>query len=83
MAQDKTEKEIVELLKTWDFTIIYDDNQSMQIYKGKHKISNKHWTDKFEKDAMFRIEDYNSCDWYIPTSVRLLSEALGWKVDSF
>lgn len=33
-----SEKEIIELLKSGNFTIIYWDNQSPSLYKGKYTV---------------------------------------------
>ena len=78
----KIETKIKRLFKTWNFTIIYTDNQDMNIYEWKHKMNND-WTEHFEDKILFRIEDYNSNTWYIPDSTKWLVEALWGNIDTF
>lgn len=69
-----TNKKIVELLKSGDFTIAYHDNESPSLYAGKWKY--EQLEDKNEIDYGF------GSDGYCPLIVTLLTKALGGKSDS-
>lgn len=69
-------REIIKLLKSGDFSIIYWDNQSPSLYKGKGYDVDNYPEDLEEIDFPF-IEDG-----YLPAIVSLLTEALGGEADS-
>lgn len=74
MTKNKRQK-VVELLRSGNFTVIYDDNGSGSIYKGKHDYGNC-----LQKD---KVVDFGGQGWgYTPEEVELLIEALGGEVDS-
>lgn len=70
-------KEIIKLLKSGNFSIIYTDNGSCSIYEGKYTTDDK--PEDLEPVASF------DCDFhgYLPGEVALLVKALGGKADSF
>lgn len=70
------EEEVIELLKTGNFTIAYHDNGSCCLYKGK-----------FKYDDLPEAEDYSfdmddNYVGYAPSIVHFLASALGGKCDS-
>lgn len=78
----KISKKIIDILKSGNFTLVYHDNQSCILYKGKHTYNDL--TDKdgdpiVKEEAVFEGWSY---DGYIPLEVAALVKALGGKVDS-
>lgn len=68
-----TEKKIIELLESGDFTIAYHDNGQGGLYKG-HYFD---YDDLPEKaDCEF---DYSDSEGYMPLIVQHLTKALGGK----
>lgn len=67
------EKEIIELLKSGNFTIAYHDNGVCSLYKDKYTNYDKIYDEKpvLEIDCEF--------DGYLPKEVELLIKALGGK----
>lgn len=69
------EKEVIELLRSGNFTVAYHDNDAPCLYKGK-------W--KYEDLEEEKEEVVISCmtDGYCPYIVELLVKALGGVTDS-
>lgn len=72
-----TNKKLIELFKSGDFTIHYNDNGCCSVYKGRFK-------DYFSKPEDIESVAEFGCDFngYLPREVALLVEALGGKSDS-
>jgi hypothetical protein len=70
----KKKKEIIDLFKSGDFTIVYHDRGYCRVYKGKHSY------EELPK-ASTGFDDSESFG-YCPDIVTLLAEALGGKTDS-
>lgn len=70
----KNKADILELLRSGDFTVSYHDNATPGLYKGKWKYEDL-------EDAE-EIELANWEDGYCPQIVSLLVEALGGKSNS-
>ena len=68
------EKQIIDLLKSGNFTIAYHDSEYCCLYKGKLK-----YEDLPEDGEVAEFDDVNG---YIPDIVELLVKALGGKSDS-
>ena len=73
---------LIELLKTGNFTVIYDDNGSGRIHKGHGE-----YVDFYDEDKEEYVDFVDSFDetlghGYIPTIVCDLIKALGGKFDS-
>ena len=70
-----SEKQIIKLLKSGNFTIAYHDSQAPSLYKGKIKY-----------DELPPQEDYEfmRCNFegYIPEVVLCLVKALGGKIET-
>lgn len=67
--------QLIELLKSGNFTIRYDDNGAGDIVKGR-------W-DTYEKSCKKAVLEFGGQgDGYAPVEVELLVEALGGKVQS-
>lgn len=75
-----TKREILDLLKSGDFTIAYHDNGLCSLYKGRIK--------EYDQLPEWRYDKLSSCgdlaeffdtdsDGYLPKIVALLVEALG------
>lgn len=73
------EKNIIELLKSGDFTIIYWDNETPSLYKGKYTVDNI--SEDIIDNHEIKFNDYG-LDGYCPTIVDLLVKALGGNSDS-
>ena len=69
------EKEIIELLRSGNFTIAYHDNDGGCLYKGKYKYDN------LPDEADYDFDVYGKSG-YLPEAVELLTKALGGKCDS-
>ena len=72
-----SDKEVIELLKTGNFTIAYSDSGCCDLFKGKYSYS-KLPVDK-ELRSFDYAEDFNG---YMPKIVELLIKALGGKGNS-
>jgi hypothetical protein len=70
-----TEKKIIELLKTGDFTIAYHDNGQCSLYKGKFEY------DDLPEKSLHDF-DYNDAEGYCPHIVVLLAKALCGKSET-
>jgi hypothetical protein len=68
-------EEIIKLLKSGDFTIAYNDNESPLIYKGRHSYD-------YLPDENIDPDEYTFGVGYAPGIVELLVEALGGNIDS-
>jgi len=68
----RTDDEIVELLKSGNFTVAYHDNGYCCLYKGRLEY------DDLPKRCFAEFSSYND-DGYLPKIVRLLVETLGGK----
>lgn len=68
-------KQIIELLKSGDFTIAYHDNGVASLYKGRHKYENLP-EDELDVGTLFEQEGY------CPGEVALLVKALGGRTES-
>lgn len=71
-----TNKKIIELLKSGDFTIAYHDSGEPTLYKGRHKY------DDLPNESIDFVPDYHGTNGYVPPLVDLLVKALGGKTDS-
>lgn len=69
-----TKREIIELLKSGDFTIAYHDSGYCCLYQGKIPYS------KLPEESIKEFE--GTTKGYIPCEVELLVVALGGKVSS-
>jgi len=73
----KTHEQIIQILKSGDFTIYYHDNEAPTLYQKKWYMDEENERDECKTVEKFEIdfEDYNSG--YCPKIVDLLAEALG------
>lgn len=71
-----TEKEIIELLKSGNFTIAGHDHGSFALYKGRHSY------ERLPKNSVTEFEDWNGEHGYITEIIRIFVKALGGKTDS-
>lgn len=73
----KTKEQIVEMLKSGDFTIFYNNNEAPTLYQKRWDMEEECERDEYETLNKFEVEfsDFNSG--YCPEIVRLLTEALG------
>lgn len=71
-----TDKKVLALLRSGNFTLLYHDNGSCTLYKGKHV-----YEDATEDDECENF-DTNQHEGYLPREVMLLVSALGGKCDS-
>ena len=83
MAKKISEKELVALLKTGNFTIVYWDNENPTFYKGKWDKNKEYERDEYEtmNKSELDIEQYNM-QGYCPDVVKWLVMALKGKSDS-
>ena len=74
--------EVVEILKSGDFTIIYWDNATPSLYKGKWEANEKYdgYYDEMGK-AEILLDDFFD-NGYCPAIVYLLTVALNGSADS-
>lgn len=75
-------KQIIKLLKSGNFTIIYWDNDEATLYKGKWDYNKEYEKDDYGKMNKNEVKLEIEMDGYLPEIVKLLSEALGGKTDS-
>lgn len=77
------EAELVSLLRTGNFTIIYWDRGEPTFYKGKWNYDKEYKKDEYAEMEKSRIDfaQYNM-NGYLPDVVRLLTMALKGKADS-
>lgn len=70
------DKEIIELMKTGEFTLAYHDNGSCSLYKGKFSFDD-------DNDEVESLHEFD-CDFegYLPKEVALLVKSLGGKSES-
>lgn len=73
MSNIKQKKEIIDLLKSGNFTIAYHDNGHACLYKGRFKYEDLPEREDFDFD--------NDFIGYIPMEVDLLVRALGGKIE--
>lgn len=78
----KTKEEIIRLLRSGDFTIIYWDRGYATLYEKKWDKDVEHDRDDYETMNKFEIiyNDYENG--YCPSIVSLLTEALNGTSDS-
>jgi hypothetical protein len=69
-----TRKEIIKLLKSGDFTILYHDNDCCSLYKGHITYD--------DAEHIKEVHDFDGHRGYTPSEVSLLVKALGGKSDS-
>lgn len=69
-------KEIIELLKSGDFTLAYHDNGCASLYKRKLKYDDLDGIEEVCDFSMYSLDDY------APAEVKALVKALGGKVVS-
>lgn len=67
-----TKEKLIELLKSGDFSVHYDDNGSGRIVKGQHNYGKGKTVHEFDGNGFG----------YAPVEVELLVEALGGRTDS-
>lgn len=78
-------EDIIKLLKSGDFTIIYWDSDEATLYQKKWDKDEEFERDDYETMNKFIVNyiDYTGLTrGYCPTIVELLTEALGGKSDS-
>lgn len=75
-------EEIINLLQSGDFTIIYWDNGIASLYEKKWDRDKEYERDDYETLNKFLISEYADADGYCPDIVGLLTEALNGKSDS-
>ena len=76
-------QEIIDLLKSGDFTIIYWDSGEATLYEKKWNKEREFERDDYQTMDKFKVSlpDFGSSG-YTPEIVSLLVEALGGKSDS-
>jgi hypothetical protein len=74
----KTREQIIQILKSGDFTIYYHDNEAPTLYQKKWDMDEENDRDECETVKKFEIDfdDYGGGG-YCPEIVDLLTEALG------
>lgn len=78
-----TEKDLVSLLATGNFTIVYWDSEVPTFYKGKWDIHKEYEKDEYKTMNKSEIDiDQSNMDGYCPDVVRWLAMALKGKTDS-
>jgi len=78
-----TEKKLINILRSGDFTIIYWDREQPTIYKGKWDFNKEFEKDDYAEMNKHEIEfDFYNLNGYVPDIVTLLVKALKGKVDS-
>ncbi|MCP6727315.1 MAG: hypothetical protein KJI69_04900 [Patescibacteria group bacterium] len=76
-------EDLIKLFKSGNFTIVYWDNESPSIYKGKWDINEEYEKDDYKEMEKHEISiDMYDNDGYIPDIVAWLTEALGGKSDT-
>ena len=77
-----SDKKIIELFKSGDFTIIYWDNDEPTLYRGKWDKDKEFKKDDYKEmnKHVIDLQEYHSS--YLPVIVELLVKALGGKSDS-
>lgn len=74
----KERAELIELLKTGNFTVASHDHGQVSIYKGKYTgYNSKEEMPEFPEDRKDEVFDSNKTEGYMPEIVELLTEALG------
>lgn len=78
-----SEKKLIELFKSGNFTICYWDNETPTLYEGKWDRNKEYARDEYETmnkaEINFPMYDMRG---YLPDIVYLLVKALGGKSDS-
>ena len=78
-----SKKQLLNLFKSGDFTIIYWDRSEPTIYKGKWEYRKEYKKDEYatmdKSTILYPMYEMNG---YVPDIVKLLSEALGGKADT-
>lgn len=78
-----SEKDLVELFRSGNFTIVYWDRGEPTIYKGRWNYHKENEKDEYEKMEKSRIYyPMYDIDGYCPDIIHLLVKALGGKADS-
>lgn len=68
----RNDRELIELIKSGDFTIVYHDNGCCDIYKGKY--------DDYDDVPLKAVRTFDcEFDGYLPNEVMFLVQALGGK----
>lgn len=77
------EKELISLLKTGNFTIVYWDRGEPTLYVGKWSIGKEYQRDEYATMDKSKIEiDQYDMNGYLPDIVRWLTMALKGHSDS-
>lgn len=76
------EEEIIKLLKSGDFTIIYWDSGEATLYEKKWDKEKEFDRDDYETMNKFEVKLSNFENGYCPVIVELLAKALGGVADS-
>lgn len=77
------EKDLISLLRSGNFTIIYWDNEGPTLYKGKWDRDEEYEKDEYATMEKSKIEiDQYNMDGYIPDVVKWLTMALRGRADS-
>lgn len=79
---DKTPEQIIEILKSGDFTIIYWDSGEASLYQKKWDKEEEFERDGYVTMDKFKVEFVDWPSGYCPTIVEYLVVALGGKYDS-
>lgn len=77
-----TTQQILTLLRTGDFTIVYWDNGYATLYKGKWDIHKEYMKDDYKTMNKSVVAEFDGSLGYCPDIVHLLATALRGKTDS-
>jgi len=78
----REEIDIIKLLQSGDFTIIYWDRGTASLYQKKWKKEEEFDRDEYETLGKFLVREYTFEDGYCPQIVGALTKALGGTSDS-
>ena len=73
----KTHEKIIEMLKSGDFTVFYNDNECPTLYQKKWDMDEEYERDEYETMNKFEVDFGDYSQGYCPKIVSLLVEALG------
>ena len=78
----KNKVDIIKLLKSGDFTIIYWSRGEASLYQKKWNKEEEYERDEYETMGKFLVREYTFEDGYCPQIVGALTKALGGLSDS-
>lgn len=76
------QKQLIELLKSGDFTIMYWDNGEASVYKGKWNYNKEFKKDEYKMMNKSLVYETNDEIGYLPKIVDLLVKSLGGRADT-